>query len=331
MDILIAGGSPDPMNHNALLRSLVAEGFAEILGRDRVFDVPFEQAASTADQHRPALVVVFGSCLPPGCDYRPLRQACDRAGSHLAFWLHDDPYEFDASARIRRLADTLFTNDRWAAAHYHRDNVWHLPLAASAAAHTPAEGPLCTSIERDVFFCGVGFQNRLGIIDDLAPVLGRLKTMICGDGWDTKKHRFCRNDRIDGKNIRNFYASSLAVLNMGREFNYANRSYDLVASTPGPRTFEAAMAGSCQLMITNSLEIMDSFEVGKEILLFDTPDEFADLMAMLRKNPTKRDEIALAARDRCLRDHTYANRAKTILAKTGMSRLMQPMPMTRAA
>src|SRR5437588_3720089 len=134
VDVLITGGAPDRVNRNAGLRELVAEGFAEFLGDHRVLNVPPEAAGPRIKISRPRLVLVFGSCLPDQCEFSGLRRACDDVGCPLAFWLHDDPYEFDAAAKVVRIADHIFTNDRWAAEHYHRENVWHLPLAASARA-----------------------------------------------------------------------------------------------------------------------------------------------------------------------------------------------------
>jgi spore maturation protein CgeB len=317
VDVLITGGTPDRVNRNAGLRGLVAEGFAEFLGDHRVLNVPPEAAGPRIKISRPRLVLVFGSCLPDQCEFSGLRRACDDAGCPLAFWLHDDPYEFDAAAKVVRIADHIFTNDRWAAEHYHRENVWHLPLAASARAHTARLGAK-PSTQRDVFFCGVAYPGRLRMLKDLSAVLDRAHTEVFGEGWDTDVLRFCKNDRLQPEQLPEYYASSAIVLNLGRDFYYANRKYQLAPSTPGPRTFEAAMAGACQFFFVDSLEILDYFNADKEIVLFNDPTEFEARLKELLNDVERRKQIGNAARTRCLREHTYTARARQILERLGL-------------
>src|SRR3972149_8752563 len=182
--VLITGGTPDWINRNIILRNHIAEGFSTILGKEHVKNLPLEVAASRVTSSRPEMVLVLGSCLPDSCDYSGLRHACDQTGSILAFWLHDDPYEFDSNAKIINIADHIFSSDRWASEHYHRANVWHLPLAASQDAHQLSKIISEDMMQRDVFFCGVGFQNRRMMLKDLSAVLNKVHTEICGDEWN---------------------------------------------------------------------------------------------------------------------------------------------------
>lgn len=316
--VLITGASPDFLNRNVPLRNHVTEGFSEILGSDQVVQLPLEVAPDRIRTWIPQLVLVFGSALPDSADYTGIRCAAACVGAPLAFWVHDDPYEFDAGAKIRRMADHIFSNDRWASRHYHRDNVWHLPMAASPTAHSPAGEMGEYSEERDLFFCGVAFEKRKRMVKDLSQIIIKVKTEIYGEGWDISDLPFCRNERIPQEQLVMFYVSSRIVLNLGRDFNYANRQYDLVPSTPGPRTFEAAMAGACQMIFADSLEIMDYFEIDKEIVLFDDPTDFEAKLFDLLDHPEKRVAIGQAARVRCLKDHTYAARAALIMKLTGL-------------
>jgi spore maturation protein CgeB len=317
VDILITGGTPDRTNTNIALRTLAAEGFADVLGKDRVVNVPFEIAAARVRISRPRLVLVFGSILLDQCEFSGLRWACDDAGSCLAFWLTDDPYEFDTSAKITGLADHIFSNDRWSAEHYHRDNVWHLPLAASPRAHTPWIMP-ASKAQRDVFFCGVGYPRRARMLKDLRSILDRVHTEVLGERWDIEDLCFCKNERLPSEHLPQYYASSAVVLNIGRDFHYANRKYQLVPSTPGPRTFEAAMAGACQFFFVESLEVLDYFETDTEIILFNDPPEFEARLNELLEDVERRQRIGAASRARCLRDHTYAVRARQILKRVGV-------------
>lgn len=319
--VIITGGTPDWVNRNVSLRKYVADGFAEVLGWDQVVNLPLEVVPSRVRKWMPGLVVVFGSCLPDYCEYSELRHACDQAGAIMAFWVHDDPYEFDSNAKIVRIADHIFSNDRWASEHYNRENVWHLPMAASPMLRHPVEEVAHgddDAKQRDVFFCGVGFQNRKRMLKDLSAILNKVHTEIFGDEWDTAELPFCYNQRIPNDQMSEYYASSRIVLNLGRDFNFANSKYLLTPSTPGPRTFEAAMAGACQMMFVDSLEIMDYFEIDKEIVLFDNPAEFETKLIDLLNDSDKRARIGVSAHLRCLKEHTYAARAQQILANTGV-------------
>jgi spore maturation protein CgeB len=110
-----------------------------------------------------------------------------------------------------------------------------------------------------------------------------------------------------------FCATSWITLNIGRTLHLANSRYQLDASTPGPRTFEAALAGTVQIAFVDGLAISDFFEPGREVLLFDDPQDFTSQLDALLADPERCRDLAEAARQRALRDHTYAARCRTLL------------------
>lgn len=308
--VLVTGASPDYGNRNSVLRSYVAEGFREELGEDAVSHVPLEVAAAAVRERRPDLVLCFGSCMPDDADYLELRRLCDQYGGALAFWLHDDPYEFDYNYRINGIADLVFSNDRWSSLHYANPNTRHLALAASRKAHWR---PLGTPKDIDVFFCGVAFGNRIRLVRDLKAVLARFDTRIRGDQWPESELPFAKNERLPNDELSRNYARSLVTLNMGRDFHYANERYKLDPSTPGPRTFEAAMAGTTQMFFVESLEILDYYVPGKEIVLYDSVAQFKEKLEWLMQDHAVCLSIARASQARTEADHTYTNRARTVL------------------
>ncbi|MEC4596532.1 CgeB family protein [Burkholderia vietnamiensis] len=310
MKVLIAGASPDAINNNAVLRGYVANGFR---GLDKVADVTvcsLESATMIAKAAVPDLILVFGSCMPLEAHYLPLKQVAMDLGATMAFWLHDDPYEFDHAAKIVPLADIIFSNDKWTSTHYPHPHVVHLPLAADPNAHFRN---FKTEKARDLFFCGVGFNNRVQLLRDCAAHLRDINVEVLGDGWP-EDLGFAANRRIRNDVLPDMYASSLITLNVGRRHNLANERFNLDASTPGPRTFEAAAAGTVQCMFVEGLEISDYYdESSGEILLFDSPAELRQHCEMLKDDPAMAKRISLAAQARTLRDHTYQNRAEKIL------------------
>lgn len=310
LQVLISGASPDAINNNAVLRGYVAKGFREAHGVVGAHTCSLEGAEQAMRVLKPDVIVVFGSCMPATSHYLGIKQAALDLDCCVAFWLHDDPYEFDYSRKITPLADIVFSNDRWSAAHYAHPNVHHLPLAADAGAHYRPYDP---HKQRDVFFCGVGFPNRVQLLRDCAPALEGLNVEVFGADWPGDIP-FASNRRVPNAELPDMHASSLATLNVGRRFDLANERFQLDASTPGPRTFEAAAAGTVQCMFVEGLEIDDYYsEEHGEILLFDSPTELRRHIDMLRDDPVRAGEIASAAQQRTLREHTYRNRAETIL------------------
>ncbi|WP_250502564.1 glycosyltransferase [Caballeronia sp. AZ7_KS35] len=309
LKVLVCGASPDSINNNAVLRGYVANGFRALEQVSEVRTSSLESAEQIARIFEPQIIVVFGSCMPSTSHYLGLKEVALDTSACLAFWLHDDPYEFDFAFKITPLADVIFSNDRWATTHYAHPNVHHLPLAADPVAHVRPWNP---HKARDVFFCGVGFPNRAALLHDCAEALAPFEVSVLGSEWPTGTP-FTQNRRIANDELPDWCASSLATLNLGRRFNLANSRFNLEASTPGPRTFEAAAAGTVQCFFVESLEIERYYDEGSEILLFDTPAELRQLIEMLRDEPARAESIALAARERTLRDHTYANRCARVL------------------
>lgn len=310
MNVLIAGASPDSINNNAVLREYVANGFRANSDVERVAACSLESATLAARATSPDLIVVFGSCMPDEASYLPLKQAAMDADALMVFWLHDDPYEFDYAVKIVSLADMIFSNDKWTVTHYPHPHVIHLPLAADHHAHFRS---YCPGKSRDVFFCGVGFGNRIQLLRDCSPQLSQFKVEVLGDGWPDDLS-IATNRRVPNDALPGMYASSLITLNIGRRHNLANERFNLDASTPGPRTFEAAAAGTVQCLFVEGLEIDDYYsEANGEILLFDSPTELGHHIEMLKDDPITARNIALAAQARTRHDHTYRNRAEIIL------------------
>jgi spore maturation protein CgeB len=310
--VLVTSGSPDRLNTNAILRKYLSLGFAEILSEKNVLSCSLEQAHIEARDFMPHLVIVFGSCAPSDCDYNSLRTYCSQKGAVLVFWLHDDPYEFDSNSKIYNYADFIFSNDKWAVEHIEHERVHHLPLASDPNSHYRQIKK--TNLTRDLFFCGVAFPNRFQLLKDCENYFRRLKVEIYGDNWPVDKP-FYKNIRIPNKDLSDYYNTSLVTLNVGRRFNLANNKYQLDPSTPGPRTFEAAMAGTVQCFFLEGLEIADYFILDKEILVFDSPKELATIIEDLKSNNKYRNIIAKNSQLRALKDHTYACRAQKILEK----------------
>lgn len=323
--VLVAPAQPQDSGHDAPRRADIAQGLAEVLGGAAVTTCRYESAARQVRHDRPELVLLVGSCLSDRAEYGAVRRACDEVDARLAFWALEDPFEFDAHVKFSGLADFVFSVDRWAAEHYSRERVWHLPPAANPRRFGQPLPLAWASRARDVFFCGRGHTNRRQLLADLSPTLAHCRAEIFGSEWDTPAVPQARNVELAASDLPEAYASSRVVLNIGRGASAANARYLLDPSTPGARTFEAAMAGSCQLLFADSLEVLDYFELGSEILLFDGPADFRVQLERLLADGELAQSIGAAARRRALRDHTYAARARTLLEHAGCEPVTEPL------
>jgi spore maturation protein CgeB len=73
------------------------------------------------------------------------------------------------------------------------------------------------------------------------------------------------------------------------------------------------MAGTTQAYFVESLEITDYYEPGKEILLYNSANEFRRLVEVIADDHARCVEIASASQKRTIEDHTYLKRAQFLL------------------
>lgn len=311
-DVLVISGSPDRLNANAGLRDYVVEGLHVALPAAQVLGVPYELGAQAVSQRKPDLVIVFGSVILDTCDFAPVAELCRRQRARLVFWLHDDPYEFDMNERVVPYADAIFSNDLASIDHYPPTlPVFHLPLGASHLAHWRPVGPRAAP---DLFFCGHAFENRLAFFEALGASLPpRARVQVFGTGWDTRRVPMAMNMPLPNAALPDYYATALAVANLGRDLNLANRRFSIRPSTPGPRTFEAAAAGAAQILLTDGLEITEYFVPDQEILVAQSTDEFIAHWQRLLADRAMSESIGRRAQQRALADHGYDSRARALI------------------
>lgn len=310
--VLVVAGIPDHLNRNLQILDCVREAFAARLGAAGVLTAPLSHAVERVAEMQNGAVVLFGTAMPDQTDFHAIAHTARQRGFPVVVWLTDDPYEFDVGYKFTDVADLIFTNDRWSAAYYNRPGVFHLPTAASRTRHRRAILERNDEYTFDIFFCGVGFANRQAIIDGLRPVLSRHDTLICGDGWQ-ENAPYVQNRRLSNDELMEYYRRSRIVLNLARDHSYANDRYKIIPSTPGPRTFEAAMAGAFQMIFADRPEIMEYYALDREIVMFSGLADFETKVERFLSDPAARLAVARAAQERTLRDHQYEHRVDVIL------------------
>jgi spore maturation protein CgeB len=183
------------------------------------------------------------------------------------------------------------------------DPYFHVPLKLSAEEKEKWGSPIS--------FVGAGYHNRQQMFASLV----NLPFKIWGSEWPTCKPF----DRMVQEQARRISPEEYIKI-----FNATDVNLNLHSSTErdgvdpfgdflNPRTFELASCGAFQLVDDRSL-LSECFEVGKELITFDSLSDLKDKIAYYLDRPEERAAIANRARERVLRDHTYERRLEQMLS-----------------
>lgn len=312
--ILVIGTSADNLNSNSHIRQYISEGFRELSPDASVVSMSSEDFVGVKTLPHKSLCLFVGSVVELKFGVEIQLERARRLGSRTAVWLHDDPYEFDASMRVLEGADVIFTNDKAALYHYpDRSRVVHLPLASSSRFLSP---PISRT-GADYLFAGVPFRNRLRFFTEFSEVMSQrkasLKGMLIGPSWELSVFPDAIDRRLSPTALSNLYKFCLSTIYLGRELDLCNSRYMIRASTPGPRLFECAGAGGCQIAMTPGLEITEYLEPSEEMFLVESAEEAVELAIELKKNIRRSLSVGRNAQARVKSEHLYRHRAKTIL------------------
>jgi spore maturation protein CgeB len=161
----------------------------------------------------------------------------------------------------------------------------------------------------DLAFLGNRLPDREARVDafffDAARQLPEGSFLLGGSGWDGRD--MPRNVHAVGHvgtaDHNAFNVTPKAVLNISRESMAAN------GFSPATRVFEAAGAGAC--LITDAWEGLGMFlEDGEEVLVARDGREVAEIVEVL--TPERAAAVGRRARERVLREHTYAHRGEQV-------------------
>lgn len=241
-----------------------------------------------------------------------LRLICGRA----ILWVTEDPYELPINLINANAFDLVFTNDS-ASVDAYAGRAIHLPFAGSEWLHeqTVREAKDC---RYDLLFVGTAWPNRVALLRSLMDGISdlrikfalptnqylppvKLDSAVSAINWRTSNSNFIR--------LAN---TSKVVLTLHRDFT-TSLNAPSAATTPGPRLFEVALAGTCQLVDGSLPEVAKYFEPEKEIELFNGTSQAIERLRGLLNNPQKRTDMAHAAQGRAIQEHTYSHRISIVI------------------
>jgi spore maturation protein CgeB len=173
--------------------------------------------------------------------------------------------------------------------------------------HLPVEPD--PRFEADLGFLGNRLPDREARVERFflraAELVPERRFLLGGSGWETRElpANVAYIGHLGTADHNAFNVTPLAVLNVTRDSMVAN------GWSPPTRVFEAAGAGAC--LITDAWQGIGEFlEPGSEVLVAEDGADVARHLAAL--TPETAAQIGAAARERVLRDHTYAQRAELV-------------------
>jgi len=217
----------------------------------------------------------------------------------IKFWGYREPSGLSGNAEIAPEFDICIT------CQSAQDVCKYVAVGANPLFLPPAANPSTfssSSVSRDipVSFVGQCYGKRPKIIEHLRA--HGLPVQTFGKGWPSGE--------LSLAELKNIYARSL--INLG--FGYIGGSDEFVGLKG--RDFEVPLAGGLYLTTYNP-ELEDCFVIGKEIDCYRNEDELVDKVKFYLSNPEVALKIGTAGRLRCLRDHSWANRFRTLLEVIG--------------
>ena len=179
-------------------------------------------------------------------------------------------------------------------------SVYYLPGGVDTELFAPRDVPS----DIDVSFLGQRYGVRGRFVEALRNA--GVEIACFGPGWDTKV-------LSDDEKIELFSRSKINLGIGGIAYS------DRITCIKG-RDFEVPAAGGVYLT-TYDPELAGMFDIGREILCYRNEIDCADQIRYYLERDDERRLIGEAARERCLRDHTWEKRLSHLLEWLGILKL----------
>ena len=285
----------------AITRSKFIRDLANLVWLNRIND----EIKKVAEAFSPDLVLsIKGEAVKP----ETIDWIRGELGAKTALWYPDDPRFFDSLVRyIAPSYDYVFTASEKVIPMYKEigcGRVHFLPFACEETVHKKVS---LTERERkeyeaDVVFVGTYTPRRGKLIKVLEK--NGVKVKVYGPYWKYFRPNGNTHDGIYGPEMVKAFNVAKIVLNI-----HVN---DDLPYKVNMRTFEAT--GSRAFLLTDNAENVGKlFKVGKDLVVYNSPDELVDLVKYYLRNDEKSEEIAHSGYIRCHSQHIYARRLKQML------------------
>lgn len=283
---------------NNFLHSLIHSGYEVVafdtLGTGNKYGIKMMNDLLVENVYRWNPEVVFFFLFRDEILTKTLTRLTDDIGIHTINWFADDHWRFEIfSKKYSPYFSYVVTTDRDALERYNEIGVKNVIHSQWACNHYLYRR-MNTNQENDVTFIGQPHGDRRSVINRIADA--GLEVGTYGFGWHTGK---------------------LSTYQMIEMFNKTKINLNLSNSSRGKhdqikgRDFEIPGCGGFMLRAANP-HLGEYFDIGKELIVYDTVDDLIDKIRYYLKHPEERDAVRDAAYRRVLREHTYEIRFEKI-------------------
>jgi spore maturation protein CgeB len=242
-------------------------------------------------------------------------------GIKTAVWLTEDPYFMDRTLPLIKHYDYMFTIDTAALEVYREKGhkqVYHLPLATNPEVFRPRQ--VEETFKSDICLVGYPYPDRVNFVKLLLRYTP-YKIRIVGD-WGNLLRKYKRYPNLSMKKgwvspdlVANYYNGAKIVLNTHRPYNekHNQNQSGIVGKSINNRTFDVAACAAFQI-IEYKEGLSDHFEEEKEIVSFRSFEELVKKIHYYIQLDAIRNDIAIKARARVLKEHTFEHRLEKMVS-----------------
>lgn len=278
---------------------------------------PFHLTHQIIDQFKPDLVLVIHGTFTA----LDLIHYAKSRGTTTVLWLVEDPYEIDSHRGPMVAAyDFVFTTERQAVTEYNHSRVFYLPWCCNPRINRHIVPP--PAYHSDICMVGVGFPNRVRILNTIAPALTGLKVKLIGN-WGEQlvpQLRKCVISTIsDFWEIQKYYCGAKINLNIHRDpvNPPSGNSKQVSGTSPNDRTFALAGSGAFQLVDNTRPDIWNCFVENREMVSFTDPHDLIGKIQKYLGNSNLRQAICQAGQKKAYGQHTFKHRFAEIFRLIG--------------
>lgn len=252
-------------------------------------------------QASPDLVLVLeGGQLEPAV-VTELRQRYDGVWAN---WFSEGRRSLDAIHDLASSFDVVFVGGTTAAARLTETmgaSVRYLPPGCDPSVHRPLRSR--DQFRANVVFAGSATPYREQVLAELVE----FGLAVWGPGWRrTKLRDYCRGELLEHNDYVRAYAGASVAVDVPWD------AADVLDSGCTRRIFELAAIGIPQISFGCG-DVERHFDPGTELLTCNTAGDLKTLTAELLHNRPWAEQLAHAARQRALSQHTYVHRMRCLL------------------
>lgn len=298
------------LNPNAYLTIAVEDALRTLVGAENVLRVDERTLApAAATGAYELLICIDGQRLNAGLIAR-VKPALRKT----VLWVFEDPFMLDYNLVNLDLFDLIFTNDPSCVAAY-RGRGHFLPLAGNRMLqyHDVCQD---TDLRYDIFFAGTMWPNRVGVLRRvIAAFPDASMKLVCPTNaylppLPPQIAARAITTPISHEAFTGFANASRVTLTLFRD--YASHGSSGLATAPGPRLFELALAGTAQVVEHNSRMSAEHFADLDGIML-ERSEALVERIAAILADRKLRESLARRAQASVLASHCYEHRLRRLL------------------